>query len=188
MLPASGAGPLLAPSAPWFVRRPYQAAGLPPSPERLLMAPPAACVQGDIGFAQVLQQMGASVEMTPHSVTVTGGPPDPATGRRLRGIDIDMNAMPDVAMTLAVLGLFADGPVAIRNGEPHPKREREAGKVAQEAKCIERSLRGLERAACLLRATLGGRPKEPSPAHCLDDLPGSTTTKSSKARAGPRID
>jgi 3-phosphoshikimate 1-carboxyvinyltransferase len=75
----------------------------------------ADSLQGDIGFAQVLQQMGASVEMTPHSVTVTGGPPDPATGRRLRGIDIDMNAMPDVAMTLAVLGLFADGPVAIRN-------------------------------------------------------------------------
>lgn len=73
--------------------------------------------QGDIGFANVLEQMGAHVEMTPHSVTVTGAPVDPATGRRLRGIDIDMNAMPDVAMTLAVLGLFTDGPVAIRNGE-----------------------------------------------------------------------
>jgi hypothetical protein len=120
---------------------------------------PPCCVQGDIGFAQVLQQMGASVEMTPHSVTVTGGPPDPATGRRLRGIDIDMNAMPDVAMTLAVLGLFADGPVAIRNGEPHTEREREAGKVAHEEKSTERSLGGLEEGGRPAQGHVGGQAK-----------------------------
>lgn len=32
-----------------------------------------------------------------------------------QGIDVDMNAMPDAAMTLAVAALFADGPTAIRN-------------------------------------------------------------------------
>ena len=36
-------------------------------------------------------------------------------GQRLRGIDVDMNAMPDAAMTLAVAALFAEGPTAIRN-------------------------------------------------------------------------
>lgn len=60
--------------------------------------------------------MGAKVEWTEHTVTVTGAPVDPTTGKRLKAIDVDMNAMPDVAMTLAVLGLFSDGPVAIRDG------------------------------------------------------------------------
>lgn len=67
-------------------------------------------------FAEVLEKMGAKVEWTDHTVTVTGAPVDPITGKRLKSIDVDMNAMPDVAMTLAVLGLFADGPVAIRDG------------------------------------------------------------------------
>lgn len=60
--------------------------------------------------------MGAKVEWTEHSVTVTG-PPVNESGKRLKGIDVDMNAMPDVAMTLAVVALFADGPTAIRDGE-----------------------------------------------------------------------
>ena len=33
----------------------------------------------------------------------------------LRGIDVDMNEMPDAAMTLAVAALFAEGTTAIRN-------------------------------------------------------------------------
>jgi hypothetical protein len=72
--------------------------------------------QGDVKFAEVLEKMGAKVEWTEHTVTVTGAPVDPTTGKRLKAIDVDMNAMPDVAMTLAVLGLFSDGPVAIRDG------------------------------------------------------------------------
>eukprot|EP00850_Spirogloea_muscicola_P021527 SM000252S09079 [mRNA] locus=s252:120792:122870:- [translate_table: standard] len=72
-------------------------------------------LQGDVHFARVLESMGAAVEWSEHSVTVSGREPDPATGRRLRGVDVDMNAMPDVAMTLAVVALFADGPTAIRN-------------------------------------------------------------------------
>eukprot|EP00271_Cylindrocystis_brebissonii_P008035 TRINITY_DN2205_c0_g1_i1.p1 TRINITY_DN2205_c0_g1~~TRINITY_DN2205_c0_g1_i1.p1 ORF type:complete len:584 (+),score=105.15 TRINITY_DN2205_c0_g1_i1:217-1968(+) len=72
-------------------------------------------LQGDVRFAEVLEQMGAKVEWREHSVKVTGGPVDPATGRRLKGIDVDMNTMPDVAMTLAVVALFADGPTAIRD-------------------------------------------------------------------------
>ena len=66
-------------------------------------------IQGDVNFAKVLEQMGASVEWTATSVTVTG----PARGG-LKGIDIDMNAMPDAAMTLAVAALFAEGQTAIR--------------------------------------------------------------------------
>jgi hypothetical protein len=75
-------------------------------------------MKGDVKFAEVLEKMGAKVEWTEHSVTVTGASVG-LSGKRLKGIDVDMNSMPDVAMTLAVMGLFADGPVAIRDGDLH---------------------------------------------------------------------
>ncbi|GJP33774.1 hypothetical protein CLOM_g18287 [Closterium sp. NIES-68] len=73
-------------------------------------------LQGDVHFASVLEQMGATVTWAEESVTVTG-PPPAANGsiRRLKGIDVNMNKMPDVAMTLAVVALFAEGPTAIRD-------------------------------------------------------------------------
>ncbi|HMZ38261.1 MAG: 3-phosphoshikimate 1-carboxyvinyltransferase [Leptospirales bacterium] len=64
-------------------------------------------VQGDVRFADVLSRMGAVVTRLDDSITVKRG--------NLRGIDIDMNDMPDAAMTLAVLALFAEGPTHIRN-------------------------------------------------------------------------
>ncbi|CAN6479447.1 unnamed protein product [Victoria cruziana] len=71
-------------------------------------------LQGDVKFAEVLEKMGAKVSWTENSVTVSGPPRDGSKGR-LRGIDVNMNKMPDVAMTLAVVALFADGPTAIRD-------------------------------------------------------------------------
>ncbi|KAL2234009.1 3-phosphoshikimate 1-carboxyvinyltransferase 2 [Sesamum indicum] len=72
-------------------------------------------LQGDVKFAEVLEKMGAEVTWTENSVTVKG-PPRGTSGRKhLRAIDINMNKMPDVAMTLAVVALFADGPTAIRD-------------------------------------------------------------------------
>ncbi len=68
-------------------------------------------VQGDAWFAErVLQPMGAAVIYEPDAITVMA----PATGG-LRGIDVDLNAMPDMAQTLAVTALFAHGPTTIRN-------------------------------------------------------------------------
>lgn len=67
-------------------------------------------LQGDVGFARVLEQVGCRVEQDEHNTTVTG----PAVGT-LKGIDIDLNAMPDMAQTLAVMALFAQGPTNIRN-------------------------------------------------------------------------
>ncbi len=67
-------------------------------------------VQGDVWFAEVLQQMGASAVYEPDSITVMA----PPNGERLRGIDVDLNAMPDTAQTLAVLALFADGQTTMR--------------------------------------------------------------------------
>ncbi|KAK8944671.1 hypothetical protein KSP39_PZI007847 [Platanthera zijinensis] len=72
-------------------------------------------LQGDVKFAEVLEKMGAMVSWTENSVTVTGPPRDPSKRTNLRAIDVNMNKMPDVAMTLAVVALFADGPTAIRD-------------------------------------------------------------------------
>ena len=68
-------------------------------------------VQGDAGFAEVLQLMGASVICEPNSITVIA----PPEGEKLIGIDIDLNHMPDMAQTLATVAYFADGSTTIRN-------------------------------------------------------------------------
>lgn len=60
--------------------------------------------------------MGAKVTWTDNSVTVTGPPRDSPRSKHLKAIDVNMNKMPDVAMTLAVVALYADGPTAIRDG------------------------------------------------------------------------
>ncbi|GJN29745.1 hypothetical protein PR202_gb18063 [Eleusine coracana subsp. coracana] len=72
-------------------------------------------LQGDVKFAEVLEMMGAKVTWTETSVTVTGPPREPFGRKHLKAIDVNMNKMPDVAMTLAVVALFADGPTAIRD-------------------------------------------------------------------------
>jgi 3-phosphoshikimate 1-carboxyvinyltransferase len=64
-------------------------------------------LQGDVGFAGVLRQMGAEVRVGDDTITVTG--PD-----RLVGIDVNLATMPDTAQTLAVVALFAEGPTTIR--------------------------------------------------------------------------
>jgi 3-phosphoshikimate 1-carboxyvinyltransferase len=70
-----------------------------------------------VKFAEVLEMMGAKVTWTETSVTVTGPSREPSGRKHLKAIDVNMNKMPDVAMTLAVVALFADGPTAIRDGK-----------------------------------------------------------------------
>jgi len=64
-------------------------------------------IQGDFEFVDVLKTMGAVVEIGEDYVQVTCD--------TLTGVDLDLNAIPDAAMTVAVLALFADGPTRIRN-------------------------------------------------------------------------
>jgi len=64
-------------------------------------------VQGDLAFVEVLEAMGATVERRADAIRVVPG--------RLKGVDLDLNAIPDAAMTVAVLALFADGVTTIRN-------------------------------------------------------------------------
>ncbi len=68
----------------------------------------SASVQGDAKFAEVLAQMGARVEYSDYWIEVTGT-------KALKGIDVDLNHIPDAAMTIATTALFANGPTCIRN-------------------------------------------------------------------------
>ncbi len=70
-----------------------------------------ASIQGDVHFVDVLEEMGCAIERQPDRTTVIG----PPEGKRLRGVDVDLNAMPDTVQTLAVVALFAAGPTTIRN-------------------------------------------------------------------------
>jgi 3-phosphoshikimate 1-carboxyvinyltransferase len=72
----------------------------------------SASVQGDIAFADALQQMGANVTQGDHWIEVHGiTSPD----NRLLPFDMDFNLIPDAAMTAAVAALFASGPCTLRN-------------------------------------------------------------------------
>jgi 3-phosphoshikimate 1-carboxyvinyltransferase len=65
-------------------------------------------VQGDVAFAHVLEKMGAQVKWGDHWIEVQGG-------QELKGVDLDLNHIPDAAMTLGTLALFAHGKSCIRN-------------------------------------------------------------------------
>ncbi len=72
------------------------------------LAPDSA--QGDAHFADVLREMGCRVEWTDAGLTLAGPPPGD-----LRGIRIDLNAMPDMVLTLAPMALLAKGRTVIEN-------------------------------------------------------------------------
>ncbi|HET9350075.1 MAG TPA: 3-phosphoshikimate 1-carboxyvinyltransferase [Burkholderiales bacterium] len=65
-------------------------------------------VQGDVRFTEVLERMGARVSIKEDAIEVSGG-------NKLKPIDMDLNHIPDAAMTAAVLALFAEGSSTIRN-------------------------------------------------------------------------
>ena len=64
-------------------------------------------IQGDIRFADVLEAMGATVVWHDEYIEVTGAP--------LKGVNMDMNHIPDAAMTIATTALFAEGPTTMTN-------------------------------------------------------------------------
>jgi 3-phosphoshikimate 1-carboxyvinyltransferase len=68
-------------------------------------------VQGDVRFAEALRNMGAIItSQNSNFIEVKA----PASGK-LKSIDLDCNHIPDAAMTLAVVALFADGTTTLRN-------------------------------------------------------------------------
>ncbi len=67
-------------------------------------------LQGDVQFAVALARMGAEIGMGPNWIEA-----QLPCSERIRAVDMDCNHIPDAAMTLAVLALFADGPSTLRN-------------------------------------------------------------------------
>lgn len=64
-------------------------------------------LQGDVRFVEVLERMGAVVNIGEHEISVRG------TGR-LQGIDVDLRDLPDMAQTIAVVAVFASGETTVR--------------------------------------------------------------------------
>ncbi|WCN09134.1 3-phosphoshikimate 1-carboxyvinyltransferase [Marinomonas mediterranea] len=64
-------------------------------------------VQGDVKFADALAAMGTKITYGPTWIESERG--------ELKGIDMDMNHIPDAAMTIATTALFAEGTTTIRN-------------------------------------------------------------------------
>ena len=69
----------------------------------------AASIQGDIRFIDAAQQMGAQITSGPNWLEVSRG------SWPLKAIELDCNHIPDAAMTLAVMALYADGTTTLRN-------------------------------------------------------------------------
>ena len=65
-------------------------------------------IQGDVRFAEVLEAMGARVALGEDWI-------EASSQGTLRSFDLDLNHIPDAAMTAAVLALFAGGTCTIRN-------------------------------------------------------------------------
>lgn len=69
----------------------------------------AESIQGDIRFIDAARQMGARVDSGANWLFIS------RDAWPLKAIDIDANHIPDAAMTLAVMALYADGPSTLRN-------------------------------------------------------------------------
>ncbi len=105
-------GPLAA--GPWRVEGDYSAAGYPAAAAALtggevtILGVERQSKQGDRGFLEVLQAMGARLVWLDGGVRVSG--PD-----RLAAVDVDLSNMPDQVPTLVALAPFAAGTTHVRN-------------------------------------------------------------------------
>ena len=67
-----------------------------------------ASIQGDVQFCEVLEEVGGRIFYEDHAICAE-------SGSFLKGVNLDLNAIPDAAMTLATMALFLEGPTTIRN-------------------------------------------------------------------------
>lgn len=65
-------------------------------------------IQGDVRFADALALMGGKIEYGENYIRAS-------KADQIKAIDLDCNHIPDAAMTLAIMALFAEGTTTLRN-------------------------------------------------------------------------
>jgi 3-phosphoshikimate 1-carboxyvinyltransferase len=113
-------------------------------------------MQGDIRFVEAAEMMGAQIVSAPNSLQVTRG--EPGKGWPLKAIDLDCNHIPDAAMTLAVIALYAEGTTTLRNIASW--RVKETDRIAAMARELRKLGATVEEGADFIRVT-----PPASPAH-----------------------
>ena len=96
-------------SASYFIALGALAAGVDGAEGLQVLGVGRDSIQGDIRFVEAAQAMGAEVESGPNWLRIRRG------AWPLKAIDLDCNHIPDAAMTLAVMALYADGTTTLRN-------------------------------------------------------------------------
>jgi 3-phosphoshikimate 1-carboxyvinyltransferase len=112
-------------------------------------------IQGDVRFTEVLEAMGAAVRVGDDWIEC-------AAKGALRAIDMDLNHIPDAAMTAAVLALFAEGTSTLRNIASW--RVKETDRLAAMATELRKLGARVEEGADYLRIT----PGKPNPGVAID--------------------
>jgi 3-phosphoshikimate 1-carboxyvinyltransferase len=123
----------------------------------------AASIQGDIRFIDAAQAMGARVVSGTNWLEVSRG------AWPLRAIDLDCNHIPDAAMTLAVMALYADGTTTLRNIASW--RVKETDRIAAMARELRKLGATVEEGADFIRVTPPASPAQWTAAsiHTYDD-------------------
>lgn len=113
--------------------------------------------QGDVGLAKAFGRMGCKVELGAHSIVISGG--------ELVGIDIDMEEMPDVVLTLAIVAARAKGTTRITNIAN--LRVKECDRIAAAASELQRLGAKVEEGKDFL--VIHPAPLKPAQIHTYDD-------------------
>ena len=120
----------------------------------------ADSIQGDIRFVEAAQQMGAQVSSGPNWLHIERG------AWPLKGITLDCNHIPDAAMTLAVMALYADAPTTLTNIASW--RVKETDRIAAMAAECRKLGATVEEGDDFIRIT-PPVPWEPASIHTYDD-------------------
>ncbi len=123
----------------------------------------ADSIQGDIRFVEAAMQMGAVIDSAPGSMRIQRG------AWPLHAIDLDCNHIPDAAMTLAVMALYADGTSTLRNIASW--RVKETDRIAAMAAELRKLGAQVEEGADFIRITPPASPAQWRAAsiHTYDD-------------------
>jgi 3-phosphoshikimate 1-carboxyvinyltransferase len=123
----------------------------------------ADSIQGDIRFIEAAQMMGAQVVSGPSWLQVSRG------SWPLKAVDLDCNHIPDAAMTLAVMALYAQGTTTLRNIASW--RVKETDRIAAMAKELRKLGATVEEGADFIRVTPPASPADWKAAsiHTYDD-------------------